>query len=265
MALNLHAGKNNIAVIEDDESLGRRLCDIVTHEGWKGRWFRRAEAFIEAHPRQRFDAALIDLRLPGMSGLDLLDRLYNKPLPAPVVFMLTGDDRDTTMAEAFARGAHDFLLKPIRARELVARLAAALRRHKPMVAQEPEHVNSYGYGNGNGNGQTLSLNQPTLTVGHVRLESRTQRAFLDGREVRLTSREWALAFFIFQHMNQDLERSLLQEQVFRLNPRVQTRTVDTHLSRLKAKLRLHPEMGFQLRSIYGAGYRLERLADSGVN
>ena len=263
MALNLHAGKNNIAVIEDDESLGRRLCDIVTHEGWKGRWFRRAEAFIEAHPRQRFDAALIDLRLPGMSGLDLLDRLYNKPLPAPVVFMLTGDDRDTTMAEAFARGAHDFLLKPIRARELVARLAAALRRHKPMVAQEPEHVNSNGYGNGNG--QTLSLNQPTLTVGHVRLESRTQRAFLDGREVRLTSREWALAFFIFQHMNQDLERSLLQEQVFRLNPRVQTRTVDTHLSRLKAKLRLHPEMGFQLRSIYGAGYRLERLADSGVN
>ena len=261
MALNLHAGKNNIAVIEDDESLGRRLCDIVTHEGWKGRWFRRAEAFIEAHPRQRFDAALIDLRLPGMSGLDLLDRLYNKPLPAPVVFMLTGDDRDTTMAEAFARGAHDFLLKPIRARELVARLGAALRRHKPLVAQEPEHGSGYS----NGNGQAFSLEQQTLTVGSVRLESKTQRAFLDGREVRLTSREWALAFFIFQHMNQDLERSLLQEQVFRLNPRVQTRTVDTHLSRLKTKLRLHPEMGFQLRSIYGAGYRLERLADSGVN
>ena len=259
MAPNLHVGKNSIAVIEDDESLGRGLCDIVMHEGWKGCWFRRAEAFIEVHPRQRFDAALVDLRLPGMSGLDLLDRLYNKPLPRPVVFMLTGDIRDTIMAEAFARGAHDFLLKPIRARELVARLAAALRRHKPLVAQEPE------YGNGYGSGQTLSRNQQTLTVGSVRLESKTQRAFLDGREVRLTSREWALAFFIFQHMNQDLERSLLQEQVFRLNPRVQTRTVDTHLSRLKTKLRLHPEMGFQLRSIYGAGYRLERLADSGVN
>jgi two-component system response regulator RegX3 len=248
MALNLHAGKNSIAVIEDDEPLGRRLCDIVTHEGWKGRWFRRAEAFIEAHPRQRFDAALVDLRLPGMSGLDLLDTLYNKPLPSPVVFMLTGDDGDTTMAEAFARGAHDFLLKP-------------LRRHKPLVAQEPEHGSGYS----NGNSQAFSLEQQTLTVGSVRLESKTQRAFLDGREVRLTSREWALAFFIFQHMNQDLERSLLQEQVFRLNPRVQTRTVDTHLSRLKTKLRLHPEMGFQLRSIYGAGYRLERLADSGVN
>ena len=261
MALNLHAGKNSIAVIEDDEPLGRRLCDIVTHEGWKGRWFRRAEAFIEAHPRQRFDAALVDLRLPGMSGLDLLDTLYNKPLPSPVVFMLTGDDGDTTMAEAFARGAHDFLLKPIRARELVARLAAALRRHKPLVAQGPEHGSGYS----NGNGQAFSLEQQTLTVGSVRLESKTQRAFLDGREVRLTSREWALAFFLFQDMNQDLQRSLLQEQVFRLNPRVQTRTVDTHLSRLKAKLRLHPEMGFQLRSIYGAGYRLERLADSGVN
>jgi len=257
MALNLHTGKNSIAVIEDDEPLGRRLCDIVTHEGWKGRWFRRAEAFIEAHPRQRFDAALVDLRLPGMSGLDLLDTLHNKPLPPPVVFMLTGDDGDTTMAEAFARGAHDFLLKPIRARELVARLAAALRRHKPLVAQEPEHGSGYS----NGNSQAFSLEQQTLTVGSVRLESKTQRAFLDGREVRLTSREWALAFFIFQHMNQDLERSLLQEQVFCLNPRVQTRTVDTHLSRLKAKLQLHPEMGFQLRSIYGAGYRLERLAD----
>ena len=257
MAPNLHVGKNSIAVIEDDEPLGRRLCDIVTHEGWKGRWFRRAEAFIEAHPRQRFDAALVDLRLPGMSGLDLLDTLHNKPLPPPVVFMLTGDDGDTTMAEAFARGAHDFLLKPIRARELVARLAAALRRHKPLVAQEPEHGSGYS----NGNSQAFSLEQQTLTVGSVRLESKTQRAFLDGREVRLTSREWALAFFIFQHMNQDLERSLLQEQVFCLNPRVQTRTVDTHLSRLKAKLQLHPEMGFQLRSIYGAGYRLERLAD----
>ncbi len=257
MALNLHTGKNSIAVIEDDEPLGRRLCDIVTHEGWKGRWFRRAEAFIEAHPRQRFDAALVDLRLPGMSGLDLLDALHNKPLQSPIFFLLTGDDRDTTLAEAFAKGAHDFLLKPIRARELVARLAAALRRHKPLVAQEPEHDGGYS----NGHGQAFRLEQQTLTVGPVRLESRTQRAFLDGREVRLTSKEWALAFFIFQHMNQDLERSLLQEQVFRLNPRVQTRTVDTHVSRLKAKLQLHPEMGFQLRSIYGAGYRLERLAD----
>jgi DNA-binding response OmpR family regulator len=259
MALNLHTGQNSIAVIEDDEPLGRRLCDVLTHEGWRGRWFRRAETFLDAHPRQRFDAALVDLRLPGMSGLDLLDALHNKPLPSPIFFMLTGDDRDSTLAEAFAKGAHDFLLKPIRARELVARLTAALRRHshKPLVAQEPGH----GSGPSNGNGQAFRLEQQTLTVGSVRLESGTQRAFLDGREVRLTSREWALAFFIFQHMNQDLERSLLQEQVFCLNPRVQTRTVDTHLSRLKAKLQLHPEMGFQLRSIYGAGYRLERLAD----
>lgn len=78
--------------------------------------------------------------------------------------------------------------------------------------------------------------------------------------MQLTTKEWALAFFIFQHMNQDLARTVLQEQVFRLNPRVQTRTVDTHMSRLKTKLQLRPEMGFQLRSLYGAGYRLEQLA-----
>ena len=256
VALNFH-GKSSIAVIEDDESLGRRLCDILMLEGWTGRWFRRAEAFLEAQPRQRFDAALVDLRLPGMSGLDLLDAQLSKASPAqsPIFFMLTGDDRDTTLAEAFAKGAHDFLLKPIRARELVARLAAALRRQTSLVAQEPGLCSTRGQG----------PCPNSLTVGPIRLDGNSQQAFLKNQEVQLTSKEWALALFIFQHINQDLKRTVLQEQVFRLNPRVQTRTVDTHMSRLKTKLQLRPEMGFQLRSLYGAGYRLEQLAAQGVN
>lgn len=64
---------NSIAVIEDDALFGRQLCDILMLEGWTGQWFRRAKAFLEAQTRQQFDAALVGLRLPGMSGLDLLD------------------------------------------------------------------------------------------------------------------------------------------------------------------------------------------------
>lgn len=256
MTLGLNAA-SRVAVVEDDEPLGRRLCDILALEGWTGRWFRRAELFIEAQPRHQFDAALVDLRLPGMSGLELLDALHAKTTTSqrPVLFMLTGDSRDTTLSEAFAKGAHDFLLKPVRAAELVARLAAALRRNRPLTAQEPlaERLNE------------ASPPRSLLKVGAVRLEVKTQQAFLRGQPVPLTSREWALALFIFQHINQDLKRSLLQEEVFRLNPNVQTRTVDTHLSRLKTKLRLQPENGFYLRSLYGSGYRLEQLADETVN
>ncbi len=257
MTVGLHVD-NSIAVIEDDALFGRQLCDILMLEGWTGRWFRRAEAFLEAQTRQQFDAALVDLRLPGMSGLDLLDLQHAKAnhLPSPIFFMLTGDSRDATLAEAFAKGAHDFLLKPIRARELVVRLGAALRRHRPLVAREPGHGPDRS-------AQTMEAD--VLTVGPVRLEIPMQRAFLNNKEVPLTSKEWALAFFIFQHINQDLERTVLQEQVFRLNPRVQTRTVDTHISRLRTKLNLNPCSGFRFRSLYGSGYRLEYLAVQGVN
>lgn len=116
-----------------------------------------------------------------MSGLDLLDALHAKTSASqkPVLFMLTGDSRDTTLSEAFAKGAHDFLLKPVRAAELVARLAAALRRNRPLTAQEPlaERLNDG------------CPPRSVLEVGAARLEVRRQQAFLRGQPVQPTLRE----------------------------------------------------------------------------
>jgi DNA-binding response OmpR family regulator len=102
--------------------------------------------------------------------------------------MLRGDIRDAILTEALAKGAHGFLLKPLRARELVVRLGAALRRHRPLVASEPGHGPARS---------SQIIEADVLTVGPGRLEVPMQRAFLDNKKVLLTSKEWALAFFNF--------------------------------------------------------------------
>jgi DNA-binding response OmpR family regulator len=150
------------------------------------------------------------------------------------VLFLTSRDTEKDIVEALSHGADDFLVKPPRAAEMMARLAALKRRADNLGAS------------------------PLLSVPPYVFDSSASSVKLNGERVDLTLRQFQLAVVLFRNIGRLLSRAYLLESVWGLNAQVQTRTLDIHVSQLRAALNL-PENGWRITSVYAHGYRLEPL------
>ena len=150
----------------------------------------------------------------------------------PVLFV-TVRDREEDVVEALHRGADDYMSKPVARSEMLARLAALGRRARGDIAKSVIDAPPY----------RLNLSANTLTR--------------DGEPITLTPKEFELACFLFLNVGRLLSRGYILEQVWGTRPDLNTRTVDTHVSKLRGKLALTPDFGWRLRSVYQHGYRLE--------
>ncbi len=204
-------------------------------------------AFGSAHEYQRrsvgeVDLILLDWQLPGQSGIEFLRVLREgeEETRMPVIFLTANGDEERVV-EALNAGADDYVVKPARPAELVARVEAVLRRHAITDAPTPNAFPPF-------------LFRPE------------QREVLrDGKPVVLSSREYDLLWFLFQRSGRIVGRDTLLRQVWRIASDVNTRTVDTHVSRLRKRLGLNGESGWKLTAIYHHGYRLLRVeADPAV-
>lgn len=225
----------SLALVEDDGRMAALALELLREQGWHCTSYPRASAFLADVGQQDFDAVLLDQRLPDYSGLQVLERLSSLPGPMPPVVMVTSCADDQTLERAFEAGAQDFVLKPYRGRELVARLRALLRRTAQTVPEVREPAISP-------RGPASLNHHPAVVAGWS----------------SLTERERRCADILLARLGQTVSRSQLREQVWGLSEAVQTRTVDTHISRVRAKLGLCPENGFCLITLYGVGWRLER-------
>ena len=155
-----------------------------------------------------------------------------------IVVDVSAKDEERSIVRGLEAGADDYLVKPVRQAELVARVAAVLRRTTGARPEQDElNVSPY------------SLNLVNKTVS------------LNGEPVALTNREFELALFLFRNAGKMVSRGHLLEAIWGIeNQAVSTRTVDTHVSRLRKKLRLSEEHGWVLASIYQHGYRMEKVA-----
>jgi DNA-binding response OmpR family regulator len=174
--------------------------------------------------------------IPDMDGYEVLGWVrQNFEWPIPVVFVTAKDEEDD-IVRALEQGADDYIVKPAKQRELVARITAVARRVAPVdeahsvIDFEPFHID--------------------LTNHEVRKA---------GQRIDVTQKEYELIVFLFRNMGRVLSRAHILESVWGRNPDINTRTVDTHVSRIRTKLALAPEMGWKLSSIYQHGYRLERI------
>jgi len=171
-----------------------------------------------------------------MSAADVLrwarDHVENVP---PVLFILDRG-RAADVLRVINRGANDYVVKPIRPAELQRRVAALLRRTIPTQAADVEQF------------------------GEVRFDAGRQTVLLGTESVLLTNKEFSLALLLFQNLDRPLSRAYLLDQIWGINPDLQTRTLDAHVSRIRSKLRLRPEAGYRLAPLYSYGYRLEKLA-----
>ncbi|MFC3292136.1 response regulator transcription factor [Modicisalibacter luteus] len=226
----------HIGVLEDDTDQQDFIEQCLIAAGHRISQFTRASELRRAIQTQAFDMFIIDWRLPDASGMDVTMNLrQHDGWKGPILF-ITASDEEENIVLALESGADDFLSKPLRPRELSARINALARRTGFQAQDTREQLGAY----------TLHSSQREVQFA--------------GEHVKLTEREFRLVSLFFNHPGELLSRARLLEVVWGINGDVSTRTVDTHISRLRRKLTLDGSHGVRLRSIYQHGYRLEAQA-----
>lgn len=222
----------NIALVEDELP----QAALMEH------WLEGAQITLVNYPtgaafragiiHERVDLILMDWTLPDDNGLDLLVWFRTTLGPAVPVMFLTANADEEAIGLALDKGADDYLVKPLRRVETLARINALVRRGNPKQSN-------------------------VVTLGSVHVDVDKHRATVNGTHVEMTELETTLAAYLLRNNGRLLTREELQTNVWRSNSSFITRAIDTHISRVRAKLGLTSENGFNLSTVYHRGYRLE--------
>lgn len=225
-----------VALLEDDSSFRAQIETILEASGHSCHSFATSRALTKALRQDSFDLLLLDWNLPDFDGIDLLRWARANLDDCPPVIMVTSRAEQKDIVEALEAGADDFVTKPIQQNVLTARIAALLRRsYKPAAETGVEEL--FG----------ASFDHGKCSVA------------LHGETVTLTAKEFGLALLLFRNMHRAMSRTHLLELVWGRNPDLPTRTLDVHVSRLRARLGLRPEKGYRLTPVHSFGYRLELI------
>jgi DNA-binding response OmpR family regulator len=224
-----------IAALEDEAyqlELIRHTMELIGHEC---HGFGDGRSLLRDLHQQTYDLLILDWQLPDIEGPQVVRRIRRELRNALPVLFLTNRNEESDVVEGLAAGADDFMIKPVRVAELQARVRALLRRSYP--AQHDQELSFRDY----------------------RFSSSTRTLRIRGKPVELSRREFDLAIFLFQNLGRLLSREHLREAVWGVGIETPSRSLDTHISRLRLKLELVPANGFLLSAVYGLGYRLEPL------
>jgi len=226
-----------VLLCDDERDLLSVLDFNLRAAGFETILATRGEEAMLALKRRIPDLVLLDLMLPDLPGTEICRRIKSDPRTRHVpVVMLTAKGEEVDRVVGFELGADDYVTKPFSVRELVLRLKAVLRRA------------SGG----------RSLEQPREQVGPIRVDVEAHRAFADGVEIELTPLEFRLLSTFMSRLGRVQSREQLLEDVWEMSPDVETRTVDTHVKRLREKLGAGRDL---LETVRGIGYRMIDPAD----
>lgn len=227
----------SILVVDDEEDIRNLLRHSLGKEGFTVRTVASGPEALAVAPTMRPSLVLLDLMLPGMQGTEVCRRLRAEPaLAGTPIIMLTARGEELDRVVGFELGADDYVTKPFSTRELVLRIRAVLRRSAAGGAPEPEG---------------------SLRVGALRIDAAAHRVWVDDEEVQLTATEFRLLTTLARRSGRVQTRGQLLQEVWDMPPDLSTRTVDTHMKRLREKL---GPAGDRLETVRGVGYRLNALA-----
>ncbi|KAF1043627.1 response regulator transcription factor [Xylophilus sp.] len=224
-----------IAALDDDADLLELVQQVMHGMGHVCHTYLDGASLLKALRRESFDLLILDWHLPDISGPEVIEWVRRNIGDRLPILFVTNRQQEQDIVAGLAVGADDFMGKPVRVGELSARVAALLRRS---YAPQPT---------------------TTLAFGRYVFHPDTRSVEVDGKFVELKNREYDLALFLFQNIGRLLSRDHLREIVWGQSPEVASRSLDTHLSRLRTKLDLRPANGFVVSAIYGVGYRFEAV------
>jgi len=225
-----------IVVLDADKSQTDLICQVLTSAGHVCHGFQTGKDLLAHVRKDSYDMLILDWQVSDMDAADVVRKTREKlPENAPIMFITTSSGEDDIVA-GLAVGASDYMIKPLRRSEMVARVQAQLRRAYPSQ---------------NGAEQ--------LQFGQYVFETRPGRLLMDGQVLDVTHKEFYLALLFFRNIGRPLSRAYIHESVWIRESEVPSRTMDTHVSRVRNKLQLKPENGFRLVPVYSYGYRLEKL------
>jgi len=221
-----------ILIAEDDPDIADLVVHYLQKSGWETHVAPSGDKALAYARSHQVDLVILDLMLPGMNGLDICRALRADQAKASVpIIMLTAKADEGDRVAGLEIGADDYVSKPFSPNELVARIRALMRRSQRAAPQEK-----------------------TLQFGPILVDLVRHAVVYDGREVRLTAKEFLLLQYLLEHKGRVLSRDLLLEDVWGYRYTGGTRTVDVHVRRLREKL---PVLVDGLVTIKQFGYKLE--------
>jgi len=224
------SGSPRILLVDDDEALTGILADYLREEGFAADCAADAENAVRRSAETTYDALVLDVMMPGRSGLELLKDI-RREADTPVL-MLTARAEELDRVLGLELGADDYLAKPFSPREVAARLRAILRRREPRGGPD------------------------TFGAGGLQLHRRALAAEIGGRRVRLTVAEFLVLEALVRSIGRMQTRADLTEQALGRTLQPYDRSIDTHVSNLRRKLGLDVGGAMEIRNIRGQGYIL---------
>ena len=225
-----------IAVLDNDRSQADLICQVLTSAGHTCQTYDSGKDMLAHLRKDSFDMLILDWQVSDLNASEVLRRAKEKMSAQTPMMFLTNSSAEDDIVAGINAGADDYMIKPLRRGELVARVQALLRRAYPTQ---------------NGAEQ--------LQFGPYIFETRPGRLLMDGAVIDVTHKEFYLALLFFRNIGRPLSRAYIHEAVWIRETVVPSRTMDTHVSRVRNKLQLRPENGFRLVPVYSYGYRLEKL------
>ncbi len=230
---------DRVLLVDDDHGLCDLLAEYLGTEGFDVAVVHDGESAVPKASGGDFSLIVLDVMLPGKSGLDVLREL-RRTSDVPVL-MLTARGDDVDRIVGLELGADDYLPKPFNPRELSARMRAILRRGRPAAADADEAQGSH---------------EATLTVGGLRLDPSARFVSVDGRRTDLTTMEYDLLEALMQEPGTTCSRERLMQQVFKRPFTPFDRSLDVHISNLRHKIGPYPDGSDRIKTVRGVGYIL---------
>ena len=213
-----------ILIVEDDNAIANLIYKSLTDEGYHCRCAFDGAQGAEYIEKEKFDLVLLDIMLPKVHGHELLE--YLKPTNTPVIFITAKGSLEDKI-KGLKLGAEDYIVKPFQGGELLARVEAVLRRYDKGAKQ--------------------------IVIGNVSIDMASRQVFQNGQVIELTMKEYDLLLELVRNKNIALYREQLYEKVWNEPFTGETRTLDSHIQRIRRKLHWDDK----IKTVFRIGYRLE--------